>query len=247
MNGQRHVALASHGLLETIRLCLQHSGQRSLMIICSTKQSFVAAFEDLVMRQGVHGAMESAEPDAHHQQPNPEDMLLRTPLTLRSIAVCRSLTLAFCPDLPRLRAYLAHLTTLLSTQEDPASYARLVIVNMLSSHVSTVSWSAQGLNRTMAAAIDTATALACQLLLSEDARLRVRPNTSGILLSSSPQREESPCESDAAEKGIWDEDVQIIDSHTRTFGNTTSIWSGRRVTIRQIVRRWLEFDTDDGG
>lgn len=241
----QHKCLHSFSLREILEACLQQDGQESHIIICSSKERFVDAVKSAGEQQRVSDTATTADGDHHNASIRIQD-LFDTALTLRSIAACRTLKLVFCHDLAHLRAYLASLLIPLSTPDSQSAHSnRLVLINMLHMHRSTRSWSAQSLNRSLAAAIDAAAARHSDLLLCEDATLQCE-SVDMDLPSSSPVPQQEAALSvqttpDVSEGSIWDEEVGLIGFHVKTFGNSNTRWTGRPVKVRDVVTRYLPF------
>lgn len=98
--------------------------------------------------------------------------------TLETLSTARSTTLAFVPSLPALLAYLSRLpatappknktpVTHPLNETPPASPTRLILANLLSLLAPTPNYSAQGLARAVAAAVDAAAACGARLVLVE--------------------------------------------------------------------------------
>lgn len=169
--------------------------------------------------------------------------LLRPP-SLHQLASSRLVKLAFCPDITHLRAYLAMIAVarLKEAQVDTTKVrcenqnSLLVILNPLDLHRSTSSFSAQGLNRTFASAVEAAHATGRRLLVAEC------PTNSPWEPEQLDMGFEVEHENDVSlPDNPWDQEVSILNVTTRSFGAGGRGWVGRTVTIRRIVERWFEF------
>ncbi|KAH0349212.1 hypothetical protein KCU81_g2985, partial [Aureobasidium melanogenum] len=98
-----------------------------------------------------------------------------------------------------------------------------MILNPIQIHEHTLSYSAQGFNRTFAAIIDAAHYLDHQLVMEDEDMLDRRTLTNP-----------------------WDQDVSMLNITTKTFGTGGRGWVGRTVKIRQVAKRWCRFrELDD--
>ena len=102
----------------------------------------------------------------------------------------------------------------------------LVIWGLASLHRSTVEDSAQGLCRTLAAAVETAKGNGQRLVLAEE----------GIALDGGVGSSGDP----------WEEQVPLLSGSVR-FGGEERVWAGRTVEVRKVVGRWCRFVTIDDG
>jgi hypothetical protein len=206
----------------------------STIVVCSSKDAFLKQLQAALTE---HAAAQ-AENVAPRQQ-------LLTKRTLRLLAFSRTVKLVFCPELAHLRAYLATYpycdeASSPSTAQVSSSapfHRILVILNPIQIHKPTSAFSAQGINRTFATAVDAASATGSQLIFAEC------PHTD----DSAPTDEAIPFADDStatavqAEGGPWDEAVSILNVTTKSFGTGERGWVGRTVTVRSMAGRWCRF------
>ncbi|KAL1588052.1 hypothetical protein WHR41_03224 [Cladosporium halotolerans] len=218
---------------------------QSILIFCGSKEMFL---EQLLTVGNETTTNDSDDPtsdtdEAALRANTALNELLRPP-TLHQLASSRSVKLAVCPDVAHLRAYLA-MIALAQAKEAEIDTTKvhcqnrdsiLAILNPLDLHRSTSSFSAQGINRTFASAVEAAHATERRLLMAE-----CPPNT--------------PREPDQLDMGFevehendvrlpdnpWDQEVSILNVTTKSFGAGGRGWVGRTVTIRRIAERWFEF------
>ncbi|WPH04388.1 Hypothetical protein R9X50_00727900 [Acrodontium crateriforme] len=191
---------------------------------------------------------------------------------LRLLSKSSTLKLAFCPDVTHLRAYLATYSTLKGCdndsdnrsevtysvaqteekrpQEPPTpNYRILAILNLINVHRPTSSFSAQGLNRSLAIAVEAAYHSSSRLLIAEC----LHPNSDlgrpeddavdpalGAAVDTGPQVL-SETEPDANSLTPWDDDVSMLNITTKSFGAGERGWVGRTVKVRTIAERWFWF------
>ncbi|GAB7331010.1 hypothetical protein MBLNU13_g02512t2 [Cladosporium sp. NU13] len=151
----------------------------------------------------------------------PETHDLLKPLSLIQLANSRKVKLVFCHDLTHLRAYLATLA-IPKSRPEPATRVEqsnqqsplLAILNPIDIHRFTTSFSAQGLNRTFALAVEAAHATRKHLVMVEFPELQHREAEQAV--------EGYELESDAvpATSSVtsWDEEVSILNVTTKSFG-----------------------------
>ncbi|KAK7538099.1 uncharacterized protein J3D65DRAFT_552077 [Phyllosticta citribraziliensis] len=148
-----------HGLSMTDllqHLTATHSAPTTL-IVCSSRDLFE---HQLVRALGASSLQ--VDQDGHarkHPLVTPTLHLLKSTLTVR---------LAFCPSLEALRAHLAvyranHACEVSGGTREPM----LCILNMLALHRETTSFSAQGISRTLAIAVEAAARCGQKLVISE--------------------------------------------------------------------------------
>jgi len=155
--------------------------------------------------------------------------------TIHQLAISRTINLAFVPTLAHLRAYLATherntgLDSQTSTRNQEKSIPILAVFGMLHLHCSTSEYSAQGLSRTFAIAVESATASSRRLVVVE-------------ALGSAPNEElMHATESDTVvPSDPWKDQVPLLNGSTR-FGREDRTWAGRTVEAARIASRWCTF------
>ena len=254
-----------------LHFVLEHHFTPSTLIVCSSQASFLqrltASIEDQSRkRQAAENDERPSRPSSSSgdtQRPvearpfTPEHPLLIP--TLHQLSRSTTLKLAFCPSLESLRAYLCvyNLDETLpfdnSTQSENTTYVLggcavhrqplLALLNPINLHRNTSSFSAQGLSRTLASAVEAAHRSHQRLILAEcPSPVRI-PSAEGGLIVSDDDREME--EVDQAEERRQAEDpleeqVAILNVTTRTFGAGERGWAGRTVKVRGIVERWCQ-------
>ncbi|OQN97307.1 hypothetical protein B0A48_16371 [Cryoendolithus antarcticus] len=191
----------------------------STIIICSNK-------EDLMQK------LLSERPASEETTESPvvrPSSLLQQP-TLRMLATSQTVRLVFCPDVSHLRAYLSVFP---AQSEASQTSGMLVLLSPVELHSLTSAFSAQGLNRTFALAVEAANRSSMHLVLAESIPL---PTTNvdgdGEPVEQSPIPLTDP----------WDQEVSIFNVTTKSFGPGGRGWVGRTVQIRRIAERWCTFE-----
>ncbi|KPI35140.1 uncharacterized protein AB675_1343 [Cyphellophora attinorum] len=142
--------------------------------------------------------------------------------TLQLLSVGQHMRLAYCPNIPSLRAYLS---TYGSQQESTApSRSRLIIVDLLALHHGTSEFTLQGLSRTLATAVSVASSASSDLALTECKDIR------------------DPTHPDRGSR-LWEAQVPLLSGSVR-IGLEGSRWSGRALTIRKIASRWFQIEDE---
>lgn len=221
-------ALLSH-ILST-----QSASSPTTLVICSHRSTFLGELAHSLSQQH-----ETSLP-ADSKQLNLKQWLVPT---LHNLSTTRHVTLAFCASVHALLAYL--------TAYDRPGYVhvdesegreRLVLVNLLALHEPTSSFSAQGLSRTFATAVETALRTGATLHLVE---CEGRHNVSGPVPDDdgAMSGEEEDDRLPGAAQDPWDQDVSILNVSARRFGSGTGehAWAGRTVKAKRIAARWFRF------
>jgi hypothetical protein len=210
-------------------LSTQSGSSPTTLIICSDRKSFL---EELV---------QSLKQQQDTNQTNNLQQLLIP--TLHSLSTTRQVKLAFCTSVQALLAYL--------TAYDRPGYVhvdesegrdRLVLVNALALHKPTSSFSAQGLSRTFATAVETALRTGASLHLVECKGRReghVGDHEEDVAMPEGEEERHVTTE----EQDPWDQDVSILNVSARRFGFGAGerAWAGRTVKAKQIAARWFHF------
>ena len=208
---------------EFLEYILQHHQPPTTIIICSTREAFLQELKaSIAFSAPTAESAENSSSQVHH--------LLKP--TLHLIATSRSVNLTFTPTLPHLRAYLATYnpeTALLSSTSGSETRSRaqkpiLSIWGFATIHRSTADHSAQGLSRTLAAAVEAARLAGQQLVFAESV---------GTL-------DEEGVEVGYRSLEPWREQVPLLSGSVR-FGGEGSGLGGRLVEVGAVVGRWCRF------
>ncbi|KAL5423379.1 hypothetical protein PMIN04_003898 [Paraphaeosphaeria minitans] len=219
-------------------LTAQPDTPSTTLIICSSRDAFLASLASAVQ---------------HPDQTNPRDSLLRlaTP-TLHTLSTARHVKVVFCVSVQTLLAYLTSLqppaapgAEEAARGERQAKAARIVLVNPLSLHAATPSFSAQGLSRTLAAAVEASLRVDAVLVVAECQGLWTQPS----LLHDDGNEENGNDESSEPGEGEitvldpWEQHVSILNVSAKKFGSGANhgAWAGRTVKVKSIAARWFRF------
>lgn len=210
MSPTRTVAFC--GLVTDLLQGLLESSTGTELLVCGTKSEFLVQLS---------AAIRSQRADENSA---PRHALLTK--TIGLLANSSKVQLTFCPSLESLRAYLAVLgrtgRSSLEVRDQPSARQTLVILDMIALHAVTTEFSAQGLSRSMAAAVESAFRAGLDLVLYEC--------TNAVDPTSARWG-----------GGLWDTQVPLLNGSVRLRGEEGN-WGGRGVSVKQIAQRWFEFD-----
>ena len=243
-------------LPDLVQHLLDSDSPSSVLVVCASKNNFVEQLHATCLDSGVDNTNDEQPIDMLDTEPNepsePEPHPLLKQPTLHQLATSRKLKLVFCPELVHLRAYLSTLAIPPSSQPTTENNKRntplLTVLNPIAQHRATSSFSAQGLNRTFALAVEAAHATNTQLLMVECPSFR-HPHNHVEHLGDAGYDFEFETETTAipppqpsgAAADLWDEEVSILNVTTKSFGAGGRGWVGRTVTVRRVVERWFVF------
>lgn len=220
------IVLEAASLPDFLQYLLTHHAPPSTLIVCSTKSAFLAALHQ-------DSATTAPQENTTSEETTittitaPSNPFSNAVPTLRLLSTSRTLKLAFCPETTHLRAYLSSLPT---KHQQPSSNAfpqtprlrtatpLLAILNPIALHRPTSAFSAQGLNRTFATAVDAAAAMGRKLVLCE--------------IAGGEQ-----------DGSVWDEELSILNVTTKRLGEMSV---GRTVSARRVAERWCTFQKLEG-
>ncbi|ORY16710.1 hypothetical protein BCR34DRAFT_597419 [Clohesyomyces aquaticus] len=219
------------GLLQHM-LTTQSPTTITTLVVCSSRDAFLHAL--------VHAAQRQEAEDAGSLE------RLLTP-TLHNLFTAKDVRLAFCPSLQVLLANLSAMkVTASSAVSGDERRPRMVLVNPLALHASTPAYSAQGLSRTFAAAVDTASKLGAELIMVEclgmrrEVHLQDEENDQDAAMGHVEAEEDLPS---AVEDDPWDQDLSILNVSAPRFGSGSGerAWAGRTVKAKTVAGRWFRF------
>ncbi|KAL4872611.1 hypothetical protein BDV12DRAFT_134489 [Aspergillus spectabilis] len=143
--------------------------------------------------------------------------------TLGMLSRSSNVRTVFCPTLEHLRAYLSTGIEgrLPASKDRQKSRPLLAILNPLNLHLSTREFSAQGLSRTLANAVEVSSRTNMDVVLCE---------CRDALDSNETERGEA----------LWYMDVPLLSNSLRGGTEGTS-WTGRAVPVKCVVQRWFRF------
>jgi len=211
---------------ELLEHLLEDAGPHTL-IVCSTREAFL---QELLAT--VHMAM-SARPnppilteDAMDNEGQFHSFLVPS---MNLIATSKNIRLVFCHTLQHLRAFLSVFTAPESPLTDHSTTTEscrpyLALLNPVTLHFDTTEFSAQGLSRTFALAIDVAARERLNLIM---------------------------CECNGGEEHVvvrgarlWEVEVPLLNGTVR-LGDEDRDWAGRLVKVKRVAERWFIFKMNE--
>jgi hypothetical protein len=199
------------------------------LIICSSRDAFLHHFT-----KSLQGDQCAAQDGYMQNMASP---------SLHNLLTTRHVKLAFCASVQALLAYLTVCGQRCPTVEHECRQ-RIVLVNPLALHASTLSFSAQGLSRSFAAATETAIKLGAILQIVEcpvDVT-GTEEHVEGGDVDMENGEEESHGETNTLQNP-WEQEVSILNVSARRFGYNSDerAWAGRTVKAKRIAARWFRF------
>lgn len=199
-------------MTDFLRQILYHNeAHSSTLLVCSTRVHFL---EQLVAAIRVADGNTASE----------RSQLLTK--TIGLLSQSSKIKLVFCPTLENLRAYISVLSMANTESQESNRRPLLGVLNLLTLHRSTSEFSAQGLSRTLAAAVEVTARQGVDLVLCECLDADAAEGTDG-------ERE-----------ALWSVQVPLLNQTART-GIEESTGRGGNVTVKRVAQRWFEFNEDD--
>ncbi|OGM39324.1 hypothetical protein ABOM_011998 [Aspergillus bombycis] len=194
---------------DLVQYILDHDASRTVLIICSTRDTF------LKQLLAITHAHLSKTAESH-------PILTKT---IGLLSESNRIKLVYCPTLENLRAYLSVLPSSDDLMQGPVAEEPktqkplMAILDLVALHLQTSEFSAQGLSRTFATAVEAASREGMDLVLCE-------------CQDASTQNDD--------ERGeiLWYTNVPLLNSSVRRGG---SAWLGRSVPVNRVAQRWFEF------
>jgi hypothetical protein len=199
------------------------------LIVCSSRDAFL---QDLV--NSVRSNEENRDVKA---------LKRLVPPTLRNLMTRQHVKLVFCASVQEL---LAHLSTYSPAQRTSDGRTEtLVLVNPLSLHAPTPSFSAQGLSRMFAAAVEAALNIEARLLVVEapESRQLVHPDENDEVNAALEESRAGSPDEPSGDHDPWEQEVPILNDSARRFvsGRGERPWAGRTIKARRVAARWFRF------
>ncbi|KAF2273565.1 uncharacterized protein EI97DRAFT_452303 [Westerdykella ornata] len=221
-------------LLDAI-LAAQHTPQasRTTLIVCSSREDFL---QDLAQSARSHEDQESAE----------QRLQQLTAPTLRNLMTAKHVEVMFCPSVPVLLAYLTACSVQRDVSGEGSERRTLVLANPLSLHVPTPYFSAQGLSRTFAAAVETAIRVHARLFVVEaqgSHRKTGHGDAEDEVDAAMREADEAIPEKPETQGDPWEQEVPILNDSVRRLpsGGGERSWAGRTVKVNRVAARWFRF------
>ena len=201
------------------------------VVVCSSREAFLKDLPSSLQVIGPQQDSTTRERDENNASFHP----LLIP-TIHQLSTSRTITLAFAPSLPHLRAYLASYVSMSASKaisvlpraRPGVQVPMLAIYGLVNLHGTTTEYSFQGLSRSLAIAVDAAESWGLRLILTENLRDQ----------SSSTADRDSEAEV-APTRDPWAGQVPLLNSSLSLSDDRA--WASRTVNIRDIVGKWCRF------
>ncbi|PWY84872.1 hypothetical protein BO70DRAFT_361264 [Aspergillus heteromorphus CBS 117.55] len=204
---------SSDWVTDFLRHVLEQDAPSTLLLVCSSREQF----------------LEQLFAASHMQQRETGERHYILTKTIGLLSKSTRIKLVFCPTLEHLRAYMV----VIQPQEPPqqgldmegrqAARPMMAILDPLALHLPTSEFSAQGLSRTLAAAVEVSSRAGMDLVLCE-CRNATDP--------SDRQRGEA----------LWHTQVPLLNSFARIGEETVSFRRG--VPVKRVAQRWFDFENE---
>ena len=157
--------------------------------------------------------------------------------TFANLARSSRTHLLYVPTLPHLRACLAAYECEREHEHEPSLAAvgqkrRLVLLNTLALHRATSEWSAQGLARTLAAAVDVGCDLRMEVLVAECAD------------GGGGTDDDTPLDGEGPRGGLWSERLPILSGTISEWEDEVASASAPMATVGEVVGKWFRVEVD---
>lgn len=203
---------------------LEHHANPTTLVVCAERDAFLDSLEEACMN------------GEHSDAPSTHSSRLLVP-RLHLIAISQQIRVAFASSIPHLRAYLAALR-LSELSKNPPEMTKMrerapivAIWGLVALHRSTMEHSAQGISRSMAAAVEAANVQGQQLVLAE--------GWAGM--ESREEGEEAEREGQfTSSVNPWREQVPLLSGSVR-FGGDEKDWAARTIEVGAVVSAWCGF------
>lgn len=242
------LVLEGISLPEFLQYVMDKHAPPSTIVVCSSREAFIKQLQASFNEN-------TPQKPANEREPWDETTLetlrrLWSTPTLRLLASSRTVKMVFCPDVTHLHAYLAAYASRVAKEPTPEverplhprfpTSRLLAILNPIAVHRPTPSFSVQGINRTLALAVEAAYHSKSRLVLFECPADGTSPSTEDAMMI-----DEQPVLPVTHVEEPWDEEVSILNVTTKTFGAGERGWVGRTVKARTIAERWCVFQKMD--
>ncbi|KAJ5690342.1 hypothetical protein N7462_004734 [Penicillium macrosclerotiorum] len=183
------------------------------LVVCGTRTEFLVQLSAAIRSQYA----------GHNPAPR-HDLLTKT---IGLLANSSRVQLTFCPSLETFRAYLAVLgpvdDVICGSEQCKIRRPLLATLDLVALHATTTEFAAQGLSRTFAALVESASRAKMDVILYEC--------TNAV----------NPTSTDWGAE-LWKKQVPLLNGSVRIRGEDGGNWGGRGVSVKQVAQRWFEFE-----
>lgn len=230
-----------------IHFLLKPAGTPTTVVVCSQRADFEhlllhSLTQAVAKQQAQDESTASPKDEPAEAGPTQHPLLQRT---LRMVHSSRSVEFAFIQSLPALYAYLSVFELEIYSSDGPSTpRSRLVLLNPVAFHREESCLSAQTLSRVFAAAWEAAQKSKTDLIVCETSDPRpVLPEEAGAEdLEMAEGIERGNPESWPEQNNIWDEEIPILDSATKSYGTAgEKARMVRNCKMSDVAGRWCRF------
>ncbi|KAL3470914.1 hypothetical protein BJX99DRAFT_38227 [Aspergillus californicus] len=199
--------ISAHWVTDFLQYILNTDRSLTILIICVPRDLFLEQLLATVQLQ-------STEADGEHQ------LLTKT---LGILSRSRNIRTIFCPTLEHLRACLSAGGDWQASSKEEKQKIRpfMAILNPLTLHLSTREFSAQGVSRTLANAVEASSRADMDIVLCES-------------------RDALDLANDERGEALWYVDIPLLSNSIRV-GPEGNNRTGPVVPVKRVVQRWFQF------
>ena len=225
------VAFKTNSYVELLEYILQTHSTPTLLVVCSTRDSYLQS-----LQAEIQNVSPISTPMAQIESTTGVFHPLLHP-TIHMLATTKSIHLAFMPTLSHLRAYLATYrprqemdSNSLEARKQNTRIPMLIILDFLKLHCSTSEYSAQGLSRTLAIAVEAARLSDKRLVLAE-LQSRAENQDLSAMHNVTVGSWQDP----------WEDQIPLLSGSIR-FGDDSLARAGRTTKVERVMKRWCNFE-----
>ena len=199
---------------------------KTTLVTCSSRDAFL---QQLISERN----SENLDSSSYH--PGPRQL---SDPSIQLIAALRLINLAFVPSLSHLRAYLSSYPPEIGSAEGDAPKNSdedrpnsLVILNPLAAHRDSSEFSAQGLSKTFALAVETTIAHSISLEIVEIWE-------HGQVVPLDEVEGNSDVVRQRTDINPWKIHVPLLNESVRTLGDER-VWAGKSIEVSKVIEQWF--------
>ncbi|KAL8954999.1 MAG: hypothetical protein Q9183_006835, partial [Haloplaca sp. 2 TL-2023] len=172
-SSQPGIALSPMMCNDFIEYVIHHHLQPTTIVVCSSREAFLENLQSSL--QAIGPQQDSTTGERNEDNASLHPLLIPT---IHQLSTSRTITLAFAPSLPHLRAYLASYVSMsvskamsvLPRAKPGVQVPMLAVYGLVNLHRTTTEYSVQGLSRSFAIAVEAADSWGLRLILTENLR-----------------------------------------------------------------------------